>query len=101
MEKDKVGGQAAKGPESADKPLEFFILDYPKSKYEAIPLAAEWAQIIRRKEENRHMTPNEVLEMAIRDVLSEKVTLKDVRKASVGESAESPDALLNGADKSK
>ncbi len=100
MEKEKVNAQFEKGEVSADISIESLILDYPKSKYEAIPLAAEWGQLIRRKEENRHMTPNEVLEMAMRDVLSGRITWKDVRKANVQE-AESPDAILNGADKSK
>ncbi len=101
MEKEKVSAQSEKGETSADKSIESLILDFPKSKYEAIPLAAEWGQILRRKEENRHMTPNEILEMAMRDVLSGKITWKDVRKASAQIPEESPDALLNSAEKSK
>ena len=67
-------------------PLDYLVLDYQKSKYDAIPLAAEWSKILRRKEENRHLTPSEILDLAMRDVLSGRITWKDAYKTPASES---------------
>ncbi len=63
------------------KSLEGLILDYRGEKYAVVPVASAWAKVLRRKEENRHATANELLEMALRDVLSGEITWKDVNKA--------------------
>lgn len=83
--------------ESADKepqPLktvEELILNFQGGKYSAIPLAAQWAKVLRRKEENRHLTANEILDLALREVLGGEVDWKDLKKAiTAGGAAEAP-----------
>ena len=61
--------------------LEELILNYQQDKYSTVPLAAVWAKELRRKEENRHLTANEILELALHDVLSGRVDWKTVKKA--------------------
>ena len=63
------------------KSIEEMILNYPSGKYTAIPLAALWAKVLRKKEENRHLTPAEILDLSLRDVLSGSVDWKDLKKA--------------------
>ncbi|MDD5657317.1 MAG: hypothetical protein PHF00_08705 [Elusimicrobia bacterium] len=60
----------AKPQPEAVKSVEELILDYQRDKYSVIPLAAAWAKELRRKEENRHMTANEILEAALAAVRS-------------------------------
>ncbi|MFA6003133.1 MAG: hypothetical protein WC881_03605 [Elusimicrobiota bacterium] len=62
------------------KSIEEIILNYQPDKYSAIPLAALWAKELRRKEENRHLTVNDILEMALRDVLTGSVDWKNIKK---------------------
>ena len=64
----------------AEKSVEEMILNYQLDKYSAIPLAALWAKELHRREENRHLTANEVLEKALHDVLSGTVDWKNARK---------------------
>lgn len=96
-EKKKEETKSAKSPGEVEANLDYLILDYPKSKYEAIPLAAEWVKALRRREENRHLTPSELLDLAMRDVLSGRISWKDVNQTSA--EAEAPDTALNGAGK--
>ena len=70
----------AKVPEI--KSIEEMILNYPQGKYSAIPLAALWAKQLTRKEENRHLTSAEILDLALRDVLSGAIDWKDLKKAA-------------------
>jgi hypothetical protein len=86
---------APKQPEVA-KTLEELMLNFPGGKYSAIPLAAQWAKVLRRREEHRHLTSNEILEAALRDVLIGKIDWKDVKKA-IAAAPEIADPL-NGAD---
>ena len=64
------------------KSVEELILNCEKNKYSAIPLAALWANELRRKEENRHLTQVELLDLAISDVLTGVVDWKDLKKAA-------------------
>jgi hypothetical protein len=61
--------------------VEELILNYPNGKYSAIPLAALWAKVLRKREENRHLTPAELLDLALKDILGGSVGWKDVKKA--------------------
>lgn len=90
---------AAETEKKAEKSLDELILNYTLSKYNAVPLAAVWAKELRRREENRHLTINEILELALSDVLGGKVDFKDIRKLA----ASSALAEANGeeAEKSK
>ena len=86
----------------AVKTIEELILDYKLDKYAAIPLAAMWAKELRRKEENRHLTANELLELALREVLDGKVNWKNIQEilAASGAPVEPP-AAAGDAKKSK
>lgn len=63
------------------KSVDEMILNYPNGKYTAIPLAALWAKVLRKREENRHLTPAELLDLSLKEVLSGQVDWKDVKKA--------------------
>ena len=63
------------------KTTEELMLNFGKGKYSAIPLAALWAKELKKHEENRHLTPAEILDAALRDVLSGKIGWKDLKKA--------------------
>ncbi|MDE2490859.1 MAG: hypothetical protein KGM24_08425 [Elusimicrobia bacterium] len=79
MSKKEAAPDAAK----TDKTTEEMILDFGKGKYSAIPMAAIWAKELKKREENRHLTPAELLDLALREVLSGKVGWKDLKKAGV------------------
>ncbi len=89
---------AAKTPAEI-KPVEEMILNFPTGKYSAIPLAAFWAKELRRREENRHLTANELLELALREVLGGDVDWKDVKKAAAAAAANGENA--EGDEKKK
>jgi hypothetical protein len=65
------------------KTTEELILNFGKGKYSAIPMAALWAKELKKREENRHLTPAEILDLALREVLGGKVDWKDLKKAVV------------------
>lgn len=92
--------QSEKAQPEKPKSMEQMILDYPEGKYSAIPLAALWAKVLRRREEHRHLTANEVLELALKDVLSGEVGFKEVKKGLAATPAE-PVSLLNGSSEEK
>ena len=71
--------EAAKDKQE-EKSVEELILNCEKNKYSAIPLAALWANELRRRDENRHLTQNELLDLALRDVFSGTVDWKDLKK---------------------
>ena len=70
------------------KTTEEMILNFPRGKYSAIPMAAIWVKELKKREENRHLTPAELLDLAVREVLGGKVDWKDLKKAAAaGEEA--------------
>jgi hypothetical protein len=84
------------------KSVEEMILDYKLDKYTAIPLASFWAKELRRREENRHLTNTEILELALRDVLGGTVDWKNVRKSMTAAPAvEAEPAAPSAGKKSK
>ena len=88
--------EAVKDVEAVKKTTEELILNFGKGKYSAIPMAALWATELKRREENRHLTPAEILDLALRDVLGGKVDWKDLKKVSALVEAE---AVAAAADK--
>jgi len=75
--------EAAVKEDAAVKTTEELMLNFGKGKYSAIPLAALWAKELKKHEVNRHLTPAEILDLALRDVLSGKVGWKDLKKVVV------------------
>ena len=47
------------------KTTEEMILNFPRGKYSAIPMAAIWVKELKKREENRHLTPAELLDLAV------------------------------------
>lgn len=76
---------AKAAPDLIKKTTEELILNFGKGKYSAIPMAALWAKELKKHEENRHLTPAELLDLALREVLGGKVDWKDLKKVSVAE----------------
>ena len=72
---------AEKDQPKPPKSLEELILNFQGGKYTAIPLAAQWAKVLRRREENRHLTSNDILDLALKDVLGGAIDWKDLKKA--------------------
>ena len=70
------------------KTTEEIILNFPRGKYTAIPMAAIWVKELKKREENRHLTPAELLDLAVRDVLDGKVDWKDLKKAAASQNDE-------------
>jgi alanyl-tRNA synthetase len=81
--------EVVKEVEAVKKTTEELILNFGKGKYSAIPMAALWAKELKRREENRHLTPAEILDQALRDVLGGKVDWKDLKKVSAAIESES------------
>jgi hypothetical protein len=76
----------------ADKTTEELILNFARGKYSAIPMAALWAKELKKREENRHLTPAELLDLALREVLGGKVDWKDLKKAAAAAGEAAPKA---------
>ncbi|MBI3563787.1 MAG: hypothetical protein HY079_01165 [Elusimicrobia bacterium] len=89
MSKKEAAKDAA---EAAKKTTEELILDFGKGKYSAIPMAALWAKELKKREENRHLTPAELLDLALREVLGGKVGWKDLKKVAAAVEAETVEA---------
>ncbi|MBI4054673.1 MAG: hypothetical protein HY402_00910 [Elusimicrobia bacterium] len=75
--------------ESSPLPLEAQLLNLTRGKYELIPLAARWAKQLTRREEHLHSTQAQVLDKALEDVLSGKVTWENLPSLAV-DGIESP-----------
>ena len=76
--------------EAPYKTTEEMILNFPRGKYTAIPMAAIWVKELKKREENRHLTPAELLDLAVRDVLGGKVDWKDLKKVAAANGDEAP-----------
>lgn len=77
-----MGKKKAEDAAEAAKPmsLDQMVLDKKEGKYRVVELVSFWAKTLRAKEEHRHLTQNEVLELALTQVLSGEVAEKDVEK---------------------
>lgn len=82
------------------KTVEELILNFQGGKYTAIPLAAHWAKVLRRREENRHLTSNEILDLALREVLGGEIDWKDLKKAMTANGAAETNGLNGAAEAS-
>ncbi|MBI4348862.1 MAG: hypothetical protein HY553_18640 [Elusimicrobia bacterium] len=91
-----------KNPEDyKGKSIEQLILDQGDGKYGLVPLASTWALVLRRRDENRHLTQPELLDLALRQILTGEVD-EDTVKSSADElaaQAVSADGALADAKK--
>lgn len=74
--------------------IEELICDYNGSKYEVTMLAMKWARHIKKLEEYKDQPMADIIEVAIRDILSGKVSSNEVFKAVTKDLAVET-ALLN------
>ncbi len=75
-EKDNQNGSAPK----IEKTLEELILNRTHGKYQVVELISFHAKHLRQLEEFRHLTQTEVLELAMREVLSGTVSEEELLK---------------------
>jgi DNA-directed RNA polymerase subunit K/omega len=54
--------------------LQELILNTSIEKYKLIPIVMKWARELRKKEENKGLTHSQILELALKEVLSGKVS---------------------------
>ncbi|MBI4055986.1 MAG: hypothetical protein HY399_00355 [Elusimicrobia bacterium] len=74
------------------------ILEQVSGKYQLVPLVSQWATELKKSEEHRNLPWNQILEIAIRDVLTGKVTSKNIKGLSRNGTNEKEDS---GEDKKK
>lgn len=74
-EKDEVEAEQAPAEE---KSVEQLILDRKVGKYGVVPIISYWAKELRKMEIHRHLSQNEILELAMSEVLGGKVSEKDL-----------------------
>ena len=75
-------GAVEKKPQSEqpERPLEELILNRSYGKYQVVELISFHAKCLRGQEELRHLTQTEILERAMRDVLSGAVSEEELAK---------------------
>lgn len=76
--KEKADKQAAEEKRAAN--LEQLVLDKKEGKYHVVQRVAYWAKQLRGREEHRHLTQNEILELALQQVLAGEVSEKEIDK---------------------
>lgn len=68
----------------SSEPLEKLLLDRVQKKYSLVPLVSAWAKHLKQKEEEcRQMTLAQLLDRALRDVLTGQVTDKHLKELLV------------------
>jgi len=68
---------------AVEKTLEELVLSKLTGKYQVVDSISNWAKHLRQQEEHRHLTQTEVVELAMREVLSGKVSDKEIAKNTV------------------
>lgn len=61
-------------------PLESLILNYKNTRYPLVKVAVEWAKVLKRREGNQYLRNTDVLEMAIKDIITGTVDVKTIEK---------------------
>jgi len=82
--------------DSKEKSLEELILNKGDGKYGLIPLASDYALVLRRREEYRHLTQPEILDIALRHLLTGEIEEAQVREATAELAAQMPPELSLG-----
>lgn len=75
------------------KSVEELILERQTGKYEIVEKISFWAKHLRAQESLRHLNQTEILELAMSEVLSEKVSIAEiVKKMAEGVPAGKPES---------
>lgn len=98
-EKEEKGKKdpAAAAPAPQDA-VESLILDRATGKYQVVDRISLWAKELRRREENRHLTQTEILDLAMSEVLGGKVSEEELEKRLQAQELE-PESDGSGAKK--
>lgn len=81
--------QRKQAPTGLPPLLEKLILNKRSGKYRVVELISFWAKELRKLEEHRHLTQTEILELAMTEVLGEKISEAELlKKKAAGEAAE-------------
>ena len=97
--------------QDAEKPLEALILENKKDKYKLAYASIRWAKEIKQKENLPDAVPF-LVPRAVREILTGKVSIKEIEKlpmivklapppAPAGEAPSTPTITLNTDEKSK
>lgn len=99
---EETRNESSKKNPTPAKTLDELVLNYKIGKYSVIPLISLWAKELRKREEHRHLTPNEILELAMKEVLDGSVGWGELKKALANDAAaESKGPLALGEPRSK
>jgi DNA-directed RNA polymerase subunit K/omega len=63
-----------------DAPLAQLILDCKADKYRMVSLATRWAVEVQKRESQTPHQPEELVAMALKEILSGKISMEDVEK---------------------
>ncbi len=92
-----------KNPEDyKGRSIEQLILDQGDGKYALVPLASTWALVLRRRDENRHLTQPEILDLALRQILTGEIdeeTIKASAEELAAQATSSDNALAEAKKK--
>jgi len=63
-----------------EKPIEELFFASGKGKYEVTKLAIEWIKVVKKEEDYRKLSQTELLDKAVRDVLSGVATYEKIEE---------------------
>ncbi|MBI4386590.1 MAG: hypothetical protein HY551_04350 [Elusimicrobia bacterium] len=101
MPRESKKSQASRAAEGKPKSVEQLVLDQMVGKYDLVPLASVWALELRRREENRHLSQPEILDLALRDILTGQIAPEEIRKRADEITAQTFAALQAGGKAGK
>lgn len=70
----------AKDKKNKELSLQELILNTPIEKYKLIPVVIRWIKELEEKEENKSLSRSQLLDLALKDILSDKVSIETVKK---------------------
>ena len=69
-----------KQQENNNKSLQELISDTKFNKYRLVSLATRWIEEIKHKEEYKYCSSTELIEIALKDIITGKVTPEEIEK---------------------
>ncbi|HMU75241.1 MAG TPA: hypothetical protein PLM37_10425 [Elusimicrobiota bacterium] len=79
MTEKKKAVETAEPAVNPDAPLSQLLLDCTKEKYRLVSLATRWAQEVKVRDQST-LQPQELLDVALREIMLKKVTLEAIEK---------------------
>ena len=65
---------------NAEIPLQQLMLDCKQDKYRMVSLTTRWAVEVQKRESQTSHQPDQLVSMALKDILTGKVTLEEIEK---------------------